>query len=75
MRQEGERRNAGKVLAGNPEGKSPLGRTQHKWENTVRMYLKVTRWEGVDWSGLEWSGLKWSGLEWSGLEWIGVDSY
>jgi hypothetical protein len=40
--------NAYKSLFGKPEGKRPQGRPKSRWEY-VRMYLKKTRWEGVDW--------------------------
>jgi hypothetical protein len=36
-------------LVGNPEWKTPLGRTRRKWENNIRMHLKETGYEGVDW--------------------------
>ena len=29
-----------KILTGKPTGKIPLGRTRHRWENTIRMDLK-----------------------------------
>jgi len=32
-----------------PEGKIPLGRTRHRWEDNIGMDLKQTWWEGVDW--------------------------
>jgi hypothetical protein len=30
------------------DGKKPLGRLRHKWENTIEMDLKETGWKGVD---------------------------
>jgi hypothetical protein len=35
----GEKRNACRLLVGNPEGKSPLGRPRRKWVNNIRMDL------------------------------------
>ena len=35
-----ECRNAFKILTGTPEGKIPLGRPRHRWEDTIRMDLK-----------------------------------
>jgi hypothetical protein len=32
-----------------PEGKKPLGRPWHRWENTIRMGLTEIGWGGVDW--------------------------
>jgi hypothetical protein len=40
-------------LVGKPTGKRPLGRTRHRWENTVRMDIREIRWGGVDWIHLD----------------------
>jgi hypothetical protein len=45
----GELRTAYSVLVGKPEGKRPLGRCTHRWEDNIRMYLRKIGWEGVDW--------------------------
>jgi hypothetical protein len=42
-------RNAYNILVGKPEGKRPLGRPQHRWEDNIRMDLRKIVWEGVDW--------------------------
>jgi hypothetical protein len=34
---------------GNPEGKRPLGRPKHRWEDGVRMDLMEIDLGGVDW--------------------------
>jgi hypothetical protein len=34
-------RNACSILVGKPEGKGPLGRPRHGWEDNVRMDLRV----------------------------------
>jgi hypothetical protein len=34
-----EKRNAIKFLAGKPEGKRPLGRPSHRWENNIKRDL------------------------------------
>jgi hypothetical protein len=44
----GEMRNAYSILVGKPEGKRPLGRPRHRWED-IKMDLRETGWEGVDW--------------------------
>jgi hypothetical protein len=36
----GEMRNAYKILAGKPEGKRPLKRLRHSWEDNIRTDLK-----------------------------------
>jgi hypothetical protein len=33
----GEMRNVYKMLVGKPEGKRPLGRPRHRWEDNIRM--------------------------------------
>jgi hypothetical protein len=38
-----------KILAGKPEGKTPLGRHRHRWQNYIRMYLRKVWWEVADW--------------------------
>jgi hypothetical protein len=43
--QIGEKRNAYRILVGNPEGKRPLGRPGHKWVDNIRMDLKSDRME------------------------------
>jgi hypothetical protein len=36
----GEERNMYRVLMGKPEGKRPLGRPWHRWEDGLRMDLR-----------------------------------
>jgi hypothetical protein len=36
----GENRNAYRTLVGKPEGKRPLGRPRHRWEENIRMDLR-----------------------------------
>jgi hypothetical protein len=40
----GEGRNVYRVLAGKPEGKSPLGRPRRRWEKGTKMDLRDTGW-------------------------------
>jgi hypothetical protein len=44
-----EMRRAHNIMIGKPEGKRPLGRCRHRWENNIRMDLREMGWEGVDW--------------------------
>jgi hypothetical protein len=37
------------VLVDKPEGKRPLGRPRHRWEDNIRMDLREIGCEGVDW--------------------------
>jgi hypothetical protein len=47
-----ERRNACRVLVGEPEGKLALGRPRRRWENNIKMHLREIGWDGVDWIDL-----------------------
>jgi hypothetical protein len=49
----GDMRNVYKILVGKPEGKRPLGRPLHRWEDYIRMDLGETGREGVDWMHLD----------------------
>jgi hypothetical protein len=44
-----EERNVYKVLVGKHEGKRPLGRPRHRWEDGIRMDFRVIGLGGVDW--------------------------
>jgi hypothetical protein len=37
------------MLAGNLEGKRPLGRPRHRWKDNIKMDHEEIGWEGVDW--------------------------
>jgi len=39
----GERRSVYRVLVGKPEGKRPLGRPRHRWEDIIKMNLNSAR--------------------------------
>jgi hypothetical protein len=42
----GAKRNAYRILVGNPEGKRPLGRRRRRREDNIKMHL--TGWGGMD---------------------------
>jgi len=49
----GEDRGVHRVLVGNPEGKSPLGRPRRRWEDNIKMDLQeVGGGLGIGWSWL-----------------------
>jgi hypothetical protein len=48
----GDGRGVARVLVEKLEGKRPLGRTRHRWEDNIRMYLQEVRF-GVR-TGLGW---------------------
>jgi hypothetical protein len=43
------KRNAYRVLVGNPEGKRPLGRPRRRWVDSIKMDLREVGWDGIDW--------------------------
>jgi hypothetical protein len=45
----GENRKVYKVSMGKPEGKRPLRRLRHTWEDGIKMDLRKIGWKGVDW--------------------------
>jgi hypothetical protein len=47
-----ETRNAYNSLIGKLEGRRPLGRPGHRWEDNITMDLLEIGWEGVDWMHL-----------------------
>jgi hypothetical protein len=44
----GENRNAYRILVGKPEGKRPPGRPRSRWEDNIRMDVRVIGWGGMD---------------------------
>jgi hypothetical protein len=48
----GAKRNAYRILVGNPEGKRPLGRPRHRWVDNIKMDLREIGWDGMDWIDL-----------------------
>jgi hypothetical protein len=49
---KGERRGVYKVSMGEPEGRRPLGRPRHKWEDNIKMDLQEVGCGGMDWIDL-----------------------
>jgi hypothetical protein len=45
----GEGRGVYRVLVGKPEGKRPLGRPKHRWEDTIKMDGWEVGCGGMDW--------------------------
>ena len=56
MAHMGDRRVAYKVLVGKPEGKSPLGRPRHMWDNNMNLGLQEVRLGTLDWNDLAQDG-------------------
>jgi hypothetical protein len=55
----GEERKVYKVLVGKPEGKRPLGRPRHRWEDGIRMDLREIGLGCVDWIQLSQDRDRW----------------
>jgi hypothetical protein len=47
-----DRRGAYRVLVGKPDGKRPLGRPGHRWEDNINRIFK--KWDGESWTGWLW---------------------
>jgi hypothetical protein len=45
----GEGRGVCRVLVGKPEGKRPLRRPRHRWEDNIQMDLQEVGCGGMDW--------------------------
>jgi hypothetical protein len=48
----GEDRGVHRVLVGKPEGKRPLGRSRHRWEDNIKMDLQEVGGSHGDWMEL-----------------------
>jgi hypothetical protein len=58
----GEKRNAYRILLGNPEGKRPLGRPKRRWVDNTKIDLREIGWEGGDWIDLAQDRDQWRAL-------------
>jgi hypothetical protein len=58
----GEKRNAYRILVGEPEGKSPLGRPRCRLVNNIKMDLREIRWDVMDWIDLAQVRDQWRAL-------------
>jgi hypothetical protein len=48
----GEKKNAYRILVGQPESKKPLGSPRLTWVDNIKMDLRVIGWNGIDWINL-----------------------
>jgi hypothetical protein len=58
----GEKRNAYRILVGNPEGKRPLGRPRCRWVGNIKIDLREIGWDGMDWIDLAQDREQWRAL-------------
>ena len=54
-----EGRGVHRVLVGRPEGKRPLGRPRHRWEDNIKMDLEEVRKGCGDWMELAQDRDRW----------------
>jgi hypothetical protein len=47
---------------GKQEGKRPLGKPRHRWEDGIRMDLREIVWGSVKWIQLDWDRDRWWGV-------------
>ena len=47
------------VLVGKREGRRPLGRPRHRWEDNIQMDFHVVGWGDMDWIGLAQDRDRW----------------
>jgi hypothetical protein len=57
-----QKRNAYRILVGNPEGKRPLGRTRRRLVHNIKMDLREIGWGGTDWIKLVEDRDQWRAL-------------
>jgi hypothetical protein len=51
-----------RVLMGKPEGKRPLGRSRHRWEDNIKMDLQKVGCGGMAWTELAQDRDRWRAL-------------
>jgi hypothetical protein len=49
-------------FGGKPEGKRPLGRPKHRWENNIKIDLQEMGCGGMDWIKLAQDRDRWQAL-------------
>jgi len=58
----GESRGVYRVLVGRPEGRRPLGRHRHRWDDNINMDLRKVGCGGIDWIELAQDRDRWRTL-------------
>jgi hypothetical protein len=59
----GEKGNSYRILVGKAEGKRPLGRPRHRWEDNIKMDVREIGWGGVDFIDMAQDSDQWRALE------------
>jgi hypothetical protein len=52
-------RGVSRVFVGRPEGKRPLGRPRHRWEDNIKMDFGETGIDGANWIRLAQDTVQW----------------
>jgi hypothetical protein len=58
----GEKRNAYRILVGEPEGKRTLGRSRRRWVDNIKMDLREIGWDSADWIHMAQDRDQWRAL-------------
>jgi hypothetical protein len=58
----GKVRGAYNILVGRPEGRRPLGRPRHRWEDNIKIDLREIGFGDVDWIHLSQDRDRWRAL-------------
>jgi hypothetical protein len=58
----GEMRGVYRVLVGKPDGKRPLGRPRHRWEDDIKMDVQEVECASMDWIELAHDRDRWWAL-------------
>jgi hypothetical protein len=57
-----EKRNASRILVGNPEGNRQLQRPRRTWVDHINTDLMAIRWGGINWIDLDQYADHWKAL-------------
>jgi hypothetical protein len=57
-----ERKDVYRVLVGKSEGKRPLGKPRHRWQDNIKMDFQEVRLGGMDWTKLAQDRDSWQEL-------------
>jgi hypothetical protein len=60
----GAKTNAYRILVGNPEGMTPLGRHIHRCEDNIKTNLRELEWGDMDWIDLAQDRGQWRFHNW-----------
>jgi hypothetical protein len=58
----GEERGAYRILVERPEGRRPLGRPRHRWEDNIKTDLREVGWGDMNWIELAQDRDRWQAL-------------